>query len=257
MGSTVGLPAVAAHGAARLPWVEVGDYNVELKDDEGFIGDRASKGAFRDIITNWRKAMADVGMDPLGEEDSETLSKKFLDELLTKGEPEAAGIVQGAIEDFSQEFALIIRRFLKLKSWKNTKRFAVGGGFRASRVGELVIGRTSVILKADALSVDLIPIHNDPDEAGLLGAVHLAPTWLFKAFDAILAIDIGGTNIRAGVVQLNLNSSRSFLIKDKSSRYCQTFAVERVWGVMSSADAFSQTGQFICESRLTPVPVVN
>jgi hypothetical protein len=204
MASTVGLPAVAAHGAARLPSVEVDDYNVELKDDEGFIGDRASKGAFRDIITNWRKAMADVGVDPLGEEDSETLSKKFLDELLTKGEPEAAGIVQGAIEDFSQEFALIIRRFLKLKSWKNTKRFAVGGGFRASRVGELVIGRTSLILKADALSVDLIPIHNDPDEAGLLGAVHLAPTWMFKAFDAILAIDIGGTNIRAGVVQLNL-----------------------------------------------------
>ena len=204
MAPAAGLHAVAAHGAVRLPGVEVDDYNVELKDDEGFIGDRASKGAFRDIVTNWRKALAKAGIDPLGEEDSDALSKKFLDELLTKGEPEAAGIVQGAIEDFSQEFALIIRRFLKLKNWKDTKRFVVGGGFRASRVGEIVIGRTSVILKADDLGVDLIPIHNDPDEAGLLGAVHLAPTWMFKAFDAILAIDIGGTNIRAGVVQLNL-----------------------------------------------------
>jgi hypothetical protein len=201
------LPAVAAHGATRLPSVEVDDYNVELKDDEGFIGDRASKGAFRNLISNWRVALENVGADPLKGEDSEELSKGKLDELLARGDPEAAGIVQGAIEDFSQEFALIIRRFLKLKRWKDTKRFAIGGGFRASRVGEVVIGRTSVILKADKIVVDLIPIHNDPDEAGLLGAVHLAPTWMFKAFEAILAVDIGGTNIRAGVVQLNLKKA--------------------------------------------------
>ena len=43
-------PPALAHGAARLPAVEVADYNVELKDDEGFIGDRASKGAFRKFI---------------------------------------------------------------------------------------------------------------------------------------------------------------------------------------------------------------
>lgn len=116
--------------------------------------------------------------------------------------------MQAAIEEFSQEFAVIIRRFLKLKEWKGTQRFVIGGGFRASRVGELVIGRTSVILKADKVDVDLIPIHNDPDGAGLLGAVHLAPTWMFKAYDAILGVDIGGTNIRAGVVQLNLKKAR-------------------------------------------------
>ena len=207
MPTQVTLPAVAAHGATRLPSVEVDDYNVELKDDEGFIGDRASKGAFRNLISNWRMALENVGADPLKGEDSEELSKGKLDELLARGDPEAAGIVQGAIEDFSQDFALVIRRFLKLKKWKDTKRFAIGGGFRASRVGEVVIGRTSVILKADNVLVDLIPIHNDPDEAGLLGAVHLAPTWMFKAFDAILAVDIGGTNIRAGVVQLNLKKA--------------------------------------------------
>ena len=62
---------------------------------------------------------------------------------------EAAGVVQGAIEDFAQEFALVIRRFLKLKSWRDTERIVIGGGFRASRVGELAIGRAGVILKAD------------------------------------------------------------------------------------------------------------
>ena len=41
----------------------------------------------------------------------------------------------------------------------------------------------------------------------MIGAVHLAPAWMFKAFDAILAIDIGGTNMRAGVIQLNLKAA--------------------------------------------------
>ena len=40
--------------------------------------------------------------------------------------------------------------------------------------------------------MELVPIRNHPDEAGLLGAVHLAPVWMFKAFDAVLAVDIGG-----------------------------------------------------------------
>ena len=68
-----------------------------------------------------------------GEEDSDELSKAELDSLL-QGVPEAAGIIHAAIEDFSQEFALIIQRFLKLKEWKNTERIVIGGGFRASRI---------------------------------------------------------------------------------------------------------------------------
>ena len=112
--------------------------------------------------------------------------------------------MQGAIEDFAQEFAIVIRRYLKLKSWRDTERIVIGGGFRASRVGELAIGRAAVMLKADEIDVDLVPIRNDPDEAGLIGAVHLVPSWMLKGHDSILAVDIGGTNIRAGVVELNL-----------------------------------------------------
>jgi predicted NBD/HSP70 family sugar kinase len=202
------LPTVAAHGGARLPSVEVDSYNAELKDDEGFIGDRASKGAFRAILENWRKPLRKAGKDPFGEEASEDISRKELDALLAQGgDPEAAGVLQGAIEDFSQELAVIIRRFLKLKGWRDTERVVVGGGFRASRVGELAIGRTSVILKADKVAIDLVPIRHEPDEAGLIGGAHLAPRWMFEAHDAILAVDIGGTNIRAGVVELNLKKA--------------------------------------------------
>jgi predicted NBD/HSP70 family sugar kinase len=201
------LPTIAAHGASVLPAVEVDSYNVEIKDDEGFIGDRASKGAFRDIVENWRKALRKEGEDPFGDSLSDELTKKEFDEALAKGDPEAAGVVHSAVEDFSQELAVIIRRFLKLKAWKDTERLAIGGGFRASRVGEISIGRTGAILKADGIGVDLVPIRNDPDEAGLIGAAHLAPKWLFKGFDAILGVDIGGTNIRAGVVDLNLKKA--------------------------------------------------
>jgi hypothetical protein len=207
--SAPAAPAVAAHGALRLPAVDLDSYNLELKDDEGFLGDRASKGAFRVILENWRKAMRkNGGDDPFGEEPSEDIGKKKLDAILTGGEPEAAGLLQGAIEDFAQELALIVRRFLKTKGWKETERIVVGGGFRASRVGEVAIGRAAVILKADGIRVEMQPIRNDPDEAGLLGAPHLAPTWVFQAHDAVLGVDIGGTNIRAGIVQLNLKKAR-------------------------------------------------
>ena len=57
MSEQTTLPAVAAHGARRLPSVDVDSYNVELKDSEGFIGDRASKGAFRNMIDRVRKSM--------------------------------------------------------------------------------------------------------------------------------------------------------------------------------------------------------
>jgi predicted NBD/HSP70 family sugar kinase len=226
------LPTVVTHGAARLPSVDVDSYNVELKDDEGLLGDRASKGAFTAIIERWRKPLRKAGDDPFGDEASEDISRKELDALLTKGDDlEAAGVVQGAIEDFAQELALVIRRFLKLKGWHDTERIVVGGGFRASRVGELAIGRTAVILKADKVQIDLVPIRNAPHEAGLIGTAHLAPRWMFEAHDAILAVDIGGTNIRAGVVALNLKKapdlSKAFVWKFQLWRHADEKNVTR------------------------------
>ncbi len=201
------LAVTAKHGARRLPSVDVDSYNVELRDDEGFIGDRASKGAFRDIVEHWRKPLRKAGGDPFGDTPSGDLTKKALDEVLAKGNGEAAGVLQGAIEDYAQEFALVIRRLLKLKAWQDTERIVVGGGFRASRVGEVAIGRAAVILKADGINIEIVPVRNDPDEAGLLGAAHLAPSWMFEGREAILGVDIGGTNIRAGIVLLNLKKA--------------------------------------------------
>jgi len=194
---------IAAHGADQLPSVIVDSYNVEAKDGDGFLGDRASNRAFRSILDEWRKTVRKYGDDPLGEDSSAEISKKKLDKALVGEDIEAAGLVLGTVEEFAQALAKVIGRFLKLKDWKGTERIAIGGGLRGSRVGELAIGRASVILKSEGLKVELKPIRYDPDEAGLVGAVHLAPSWLFKGYDAILGVDIGGTNIRAGIVQMN------------------------------------------------------
>ena len=196
-------PAIAGHGAKQLPSVVVDSYNVEIKDEEGFVGDRANKRAFRDILSDWRKIVKKSGEDPFGDKDSEELSKKNIEVALLEGDPRTAGLVLSAIEDFSQEFAAVIKRVLKLKDWRDTERIAIGGGFRDTRVGEIVIGRADLILKASKIDLDLVPIQHDPDDAGLIGAIHLAPSWMFKGHDAILAADIGGTNIRVGVVELS------------------------------------------------------
>jgi hypothetical protein len=78
----------------------------------------------------------------------------------------------------------------------------IGGGFRASRIGELAIGSAEVLLKADGRDITLQPIRHDPDEAGLLGNTQLVPRWMLSGHQAILAVDIGGTTIRTGVVAL-------------------------------------------------------
>jgi len=103
MATGKGGGTLPTHGGKVLPSVEVDSYNLEIEDEEGFIGDKASKGAFRRMLDEIRDVLRKDGEDPLGDEDSDAISKKKLDALLTKGEPEAAAVVQGAIEGFAKE----------------------------------------------------------------------------------------------------------------------------------------------------------
>ena len=192
---------IAAHGASRLPSVEIDSFNIGLKDEERFLGDRASQGAFREILDRWRKPLRKSGEDPFGKEPSENISKKVLDAILVGEDTEASAVVHSAIEDFAQELAYVTRRFLKTKAWDKTERIVVGGGFRDSRLGELAIARTAIILKGEDIKIDTLPIRHHPDDAGLIGALHLAPSWIFEGHDSILAVDIGGSNIRCGLVE--------------------------------------------------------
>jgi hypothetical protein len=199
--------ALPLSGARVLPSVQVDSYNLEIKDEEGFIGDRARKGAFWEIVDDIRKTLKDVDDDPLGDIPTEEIGKEKLAALLAKGSPEQAGVVQTAIDEFARQLAFVIRKFMRLKDWRDTECIVIGGGFSGSLIGRLAVGRAAVLLKSDGMVVDLQLIRSHPNEAGLLGAAHLLPAWMLEGYDAMLAVDIGGTNIRAGLIELNLKRS--------------------------------------------------
>jgi len=197
-------PSVLAHGARVLPNVTVDTYNEELRDEEGFVGDRASGRAFRAILEDWREKLRALGEDPFGETPTQEISKSKLDKMLAGADPLAAGLVHTVVEEYAVELATVARRFLRLKDWEGTERIVVGGGFSASHIGELAMGRAAVLLAGEGINIELGTITKHPDKAGLIGAVQLAPSWVLAGHDAILAADVGGTNLRVGIVELNM-----------------------------------------------------
>jgi hypothetical protein len=253
-------PPLGGHGAQSLPNVIVDTYNEEIRDAEGFVGDRASGGAFRALLEDWRETLRERGEDPFGDTPTADISKKKLDRVLMNGDPEAAGIVQGAIEDFAAQMAGVLRRFLKLKAWKDTERVVVGGGLRASRIGELAIGRASVILKSEGVDVGLVPIANHPDEAGLIGAVQLAPAWVFAGHDSLLAVDIGGSNIRVGTIGLNLKRaadlSASEVVESELWRHADEKSISREAAVKRLVDMIEHQIAAAKKQKLKLAPFV-
>ncbi|MCM2474374.1 ROK family protein [Rhizobium sp. CG5] len=191
------------HGALELPTVLIDDYNNEARERGGFLGDRINKQSFQTKIQDARKIVRSYAEDPFDKTLGEPISKKKIDAMLESKDAVAMALAMGAVEDFSRDFADVVSKFLAIKAWAKTERIAVGGGFRDSRAGELAIARTMMILRAAGSNVTLVPIAHHPDEAGLIGSVHLMPSWMLKGHNAILAVDIGGTNMRAGIVEFD------------------------------------------------------
>ncbi|MBT2322614.1 ROK family protein [Variovorax paradoxus] len=196
------LPPPETHGARELPSVLVEGYSLQLRDKEGFIGDQASQTAFRELLERWRRRRRKKGRDPLGARHSRDLPKSTLDATLkTRDASEAADLVHGAIEEFAEELSGVIERFLRQPSWKGVERIVIGGGFPESDVGERAVLQAAAILQHMDIDVQLGRISHETDDGGLLGWVHLVPPPLLKGHDAILALDIGGTNVRCGIVK--------------------------------------------------------
>src|ERR1700676_3063975 len=110
---TLTTSGIGRHGATRLPSVNLDSFNIELKDDEGFLGDRASKGAFRKILDMLRKPLKKNGEDPLGSKSAEAIGKGTLDEALVGDDIGAAALGHGAIGELAHELAYLTQRFLK------------------------------------------------------------------------------------------------------------------------------------------------
>src|ERR1700709_1433372 len=110
-------PLLCGHGSLRLPKVDIVSYNIELKDNGGFLGDRARKKGLAAILDKARKPLIKEGRDPFGERPSTEIGKKEMDRALEKGDAETAGLIHTVVEEFSQELAFVVRRLLKEKSW--------------------------------------------------------------------------------------------------------------------------------------------
>jgi hypothetical protein len=201
------------HGSRKLRFVVVDSYNIELRDGESFLGDRANKRVFQAMVDDWRQRLRREGGDPLDHRPTKELyeDKKELERVLLSGDPEAAGVLIGSMEQFASELAAVVARLVETPEWRETQCIAVGGGFREGRVGELVIGRASILMRAKGLSISLVPLRHHPEHAGLLGGVHLAPEEVLREFRGIMTVDIGGTNVRTGIVEPDLDADGSIL----------------------------------------------
>jgi predicted NBD/HSP70 family sugar kinase len=231
---------VFAHAARTLTAVTVDTFNEELQEIDGFVGDRASGRAFRKILDELRAKLMNSGHeDPFGEIASREISKSKLDKILVGKDPMAAGLVHTAVEEFGKELAGVIRAFMALPAWAGTERIAIGGGLSASHIGELAMGRAAIILAEDC-PVELRSTEYHPDEAGLIGAVQLAPSWMLEGHDGLLAVDIGGTNIRAGLIKVKLKDTRVTKAemvkrlhwKHRSEKPTRDHALDRIAGML-------------------------
>jgi hypothetical protein len=200
------MPSVvgAHHGTTALPALDIAGYNLEVKDEQGFVGDRASQTAFRALLDARRQRHRAQGhKDPFGSLPSARLKKKEIDRALHAQRTGPAGLlVRGAIADFALALTQVIERFMRQQAWRGVQRIVVGGGFPESEAGEHAILQAAALCQVAAIPVELGRLRHEPDDGGLIGWVHLAPPHVVEHADALLALDIGGTNVRCGIVQL-------------------------------------------------------
>ena len=242
--------APLTHGAPELPFVVIDDFNNERRDKAGFIGDRVNKKVFQQTLEAMRKLNSKFAKDPFGDTPIKELSKKKIDGYLMGDDVQAAALVQGAIEDFARSFCEVIQLYLEEKGWAKTERIVVGGGFRQSRVGELAIARTEFLLRSAGVDIDVVPIVHHPDKAGLIGSLYLMPSWMLKGHNAILAVDIGGTNVRAGIVEFGkptlphlseANVEDTLLWRHADDQPSRTATVRRLVDMLSELIATAET----------------
>jgi hypothetical protein len=199
----------AAHGAALLDAVRVTSYNLELRERGTFVGDRGSKSAFIERLEELREAARLHGPDPLGRAESANLSKRDLVRMIERGPPSAVHLIRAAIAQQAQALADIVGEFRSHSAWRDIGRIFVGGGFSEGRLGALVVAATRRVLRRRGTRVSIAPTTaRNADHAGLVGAAHLVPPWTLAGFDALLAVDLGGRNLRCGIVAFDRRHDR-------------------------------------------------
>lgn len=194
------------HAAPRAGRVDIDSWNLELPDPEGsgFLGDRASHTAFREILSALRRT-ARTGADPFPGEDDP--GGDCVDKVLIGGDADAAHVVHLAVESWARQLAYVTRCFLARPEWEGVERIVMGGGMPQSTHGGLAVRRAQKLLRQARAGVELSVLAHHPDEAGMLGWVPLAPAST-RRFEGFLGVDIGGNHYRCGIVLPRLDRAK-------------------------------------------------
>lgn len=239
------------HGGARLARVTVDSYNLTTRDLSGdaFIGDRASETGFFEILDRLRRRER-TGRDPFGAEHGPKTDKTRIDHVMLGGDPDAAHLVHLAIEEYAAGLAEVVRFFLAQPEWEDVERIVIGGGFHEKRFGAFGIRRTSRLLRNARVPVELHVLEHDPDEGGLVGWVHAMPSGVTRGSDAFLAVDIGGTHVRCGIIDHGLrraaDGSRACVLdrmqwRHKDDAPKRDELVQRIAGMLNGLAAQART----------------
>lgn len=196
------------HGATQLAGVRVDAYNLAIRDTqrEGFVGDRASATHFIELLDEVRRG-AGRGGDPFGPGRGDDTDKDRVDAVLRGDNVDAAHLVHLAAERYAQEFADVVQVFRAQPDWDGVERLVIGGGFHEHAFGGLAVRRAMRVLAQRRVRLDLHLLRHEPDDGGLLGWIHAAPREAVQAHAALLAVDIGGTHVRCGLVEHGLRDA--------------------------------------------------
>jgi hypothetical protein len=194
---------LAGHGLTRLPRVRIESYNLDVKHRGEILNNRLRRATFAETVT---RLAADAGL-PIGGKPGAPATRKRVSALLEARDETSMAVVAEAVDVFANEMAFVISRFLERKPWDGVQRIAIGGGFSEGPAGERCVERAQELLHAGGRRISLAPIHHGADDAGLIGGAHLLPTWMLRGHDGMVCVDLGGTNLRVGLVALKLRAS--------------------------------------------------
>ncbi len=180
-----------AHAAHRLPSVIVDHYNIELKDGDGFIGDgsrrlrsgrcwkRAARPCAPSVPIPWATRRAAISRSAAS---TTCCWPRIPSPLEPYGAPSRPS---------RRNSPAWFRSSCARRAGRAPRPSPSAAASATAARGCLAIGRAAYLLRAQGLDITLEPIRHHPDEGGLIGAVHLAPAWIFSGYDSLLAVDIG------------------------------------------------------------------
>jgi Transcriptional regulator/sugar kinase len=238
------------HAAVHLPGLDIDAYSLPVRDPQadGFIGDRASQTAFRGLVDAARQHHL-TAKDPFGRKPSRELKKDQIDLVLVGGGLDASHAMHLAVEEYARQLCYVVQVFMAQRDWAGVERIVIGGGFPEHQTGGLAMRRAIRLLELADTGVGLLPLRHDPDEGGLLGWSPLLPREMHR-YDAFLAVDIGGTKLRCGIVQHRLRRDptgghgrvlESMVWRHKTDRPDREAAVRRTAAMLNGLAALART----------------